>query len=111
MDNRFILSGSEDTNIRIWKAQAAAPLKALLPREKESLAYSEKLKRKYQNNPEIKRILRHRHLPAIITKKKKTVHNKRESRFKKDQNMRTNNRPEDRPFIPQRSADMDYKIE
>merc|ERR1719263_374455 len=93
MDSRFIISGSEDTNIRIWKANAAAPIKPLLPREKESLAYSEKLKKKYQNNPEIKRILRHRHLPALIAKKK-TVHNKRESRFKKDQNMRTNNRPE-----------------
>jgi len=82
-----------------------------LPREKESLAYAEKLKRKYQNNPEIKRILRHRHLPALITKKKKTLHIQRESRHKKDQNMRANNRPEDKPFIPQRSKDMDYKIE
>lgn len=100
MDSRFIISGSEDTNIRIWKANAAAPIKPLLPREKESLAYSEKLKKKYQNNPEIKRILRHRHLPAIIAKKKKTVHEKRESRFKKDQNMRANNRPEDRPYVP-----------
>ena len=25
-DARFVLSGSDDTNIRIWKAQAAAPL-------------------------------------------------------------------------------------
>jgi WD repeat and SOF domain-containing protein 1 len=40
MDNRFIISGSEDTNIRIWKANAADSLKPLLPREKESLAYS-----------------------------------------------------------------------
>lgn len=25
-DGRFVLSGSDDTNIRIWKAQASAPL-------------------------------------------------------------------------------------
>lgn len=33
------------------------------------------------------------------------------SKFKKDINVRANNRPEDKPFIPQRSKDMDYKIE
>lgn len=72
MDNKYIISGSEDTNLRIWKANASDSLKPLLPREKESLAYSEKLKKKYKHNPEIKRILRHRHLPALIAKKKKT---------------------------------------
>ena len=71
MDNRYIFSGSEDTNIRIWKANAADSFKPLLPREKESIAYSEKLKKKYKYNPEIKRILRHRHLPSLIAKKKK----------------------------------------
>lgn len=111
MDNRFILSGSEDTNIRIWKANASDSLKPLLPREKESLAYSEKLKKKYKHNPEIKRILRHRHLPASIAKKKKTFQIQRESKHKKAANVRANNRPEDKPFVPQRSKDMDYKIE
>ena len=100
MDNRYIISGSEDTNIRIWKANASESLKPLLPREKESLAYAEKLKKKYKYNPEIKRILKHRHLPSIIKKKNKTAQIQRESRHKKDENMRANNRPEDRPFIP-----------
>lgn len=50
MDNRYIVSGSEDTNVRIWKAQAADPMKPLLPREKEKLAYYEKLKKKYKYN-------------------------------------------------------------
>ena len=47
MDSRYIVTGSEDdTNVRIWKARAADPLKPLLPREKESLAYKNKLKKK-----------------------------------------------------------------
>ena len=33
------------------------------------------------------------------------------ARFKKDLNMRANNRIEDRPFVPQRKADMDFKFE
>ena len=109
MDNRYIISGSEDTNIRIWKAKASEQLKPMLPREKESMAYSDKLKKKYKYNPEIKRILRHRHLPALIAKKKGIIHIKRESRYKKDKNMRANNRVEDRPFIPQRKQDLDQK--
>ena len=71
MDNKFIFTGSEDTNIRIWKANAGDAMKPLLPREKEKLAYNEKLKKKYKYNSEIKRILRHRHLPKFIVKKKR----------------------------------------
>jgi WD repeat and SOF domain-containing protein 1 len=46
-------------------------LKPLLPREKESLAYANKLKKKFKHNTEIKRILRHRHLPKLLMKKQK----------------------------------------
>lgn len=100
MDTKYIISGSEDTNIRVWKSNAADVMKPMLPREKEALAYNEKLKKKYKHNPEIKRILRHKHLPALIHKKKKTFQVQKESRHKKDINVRANNRPEDRPFIP-----------
>lgn len=27
MDNKYVLSGSDDTNIRLWKAQANDPIK------------------------------------------------------------------------------------
>jgi WD repeat and SOF domain-containing protein 1 len=68
------MTGSEDTNLRIWKANAADAMKTMVPREKEKLAYAEKLKKKFKHNPEIKRILRHKHLPALIKKKKNNLH-------------------------------------
>lgn len=71
MDSKFILSGSEDTNLRIWKSNASDPLKTLLPREKEKLAYYDKLKKKYKYNKDVKRILRHKHLPKFLVKKNK----------------------------------------
>ena len=71
MDSKFLVAGSEDTNLRIWKSSAAAPIKTLLPREKEKMAYYDKLKKKFKFNHEIKRILRHRHLPKLIVKKNK----------------------------------------
>jgi hypothetical protein len=55
--------------------------------------------------------LRHRHLPAFIKKKKGIIHIQKESRHKKDINMRANNRPEDRPFIPSRNKDLDKVVE
>jgi WD repeat and SOF domain-containing protein 1 len=110
-DSRYVYSGSEDTNVRIWKARASDPMKPLLAREKEALAYSDKLKKKYKYNKEVKRILRHRHLPKLLEKKAKQAQVKREARFKKDENMRANNRIEDRPFVPQRKVDMDFKFE
>lgn len=111
MDSRFIVSGSEDTNIRIWKSNASDPMKPLLPREKEKLAYHEKLKKKYKYNSEIKRILRHKHLPKYIVKKNKVKQIQKEAKFKKLENIRANNRPEDAPFVPERKRDMDYKEE
>lgn len=83
MDSRFILTGSEDTNLRIWKSNASAPIGTLLPREKEKIAYNDKLKKKYKFNREIKRILRHRHLPKFIVKKNKVKQIQKESKFKK----------------------------
>ena len=107
MDNNFIFSGSEDTNIRIWKSHAADPMKPMLPREKEKLAYSEKLKKKYKYNGEIKRILRHRHLPKFIVKKKKVKQIQKISKHKKIENIRSNNRIQDAPYIPERKKDLD----
>jgi len=36
-DGRFVLSGSDDTNLRIWKARAHLPIKTVLPREQEAI--------------------------------------------------------------------------
>jgi WD repeat and SOF domain-containing protein 1 len=70
-DGRFILSGSEDTNLRVWKANASDPLKSLLPREKSAINYRKKLTMAYAHTPEVGRILRHRHLPRFLFNAKK----------------------------------------
>lgn len=82
-------------------------MKPLLPREKEKLAYNEKLRKKYKHNVEIKRILRHRHLPKFIVKKKRVKQIQKESKHKKMENVRSNNRVEDAPFIAERKKDIE----
>ena len=109
MDSKYIVTGSEDTNVRVWKSHASESLTPLLPREKEKLLYSEKLKKKYKYNPEIKRILRHRHLPKFIVKRKNLKQQQKVSKHRKLENVRANNRPEDAPIIPERRKDLDTR--
>jgi DDB1- and CUL4-associated factor 13 len=107
MDSKFIISGSEDTNIRIWKSNASYSLKPLLPKEKEKIAYSNSLKRKYLYNKEISRILRHKHVPKLIKKKLHIRHVQTESKTRKEKNVRANSKPGALPYIAERKKKVD----
>ncbi|GLC33361.1 hypothetical protein PLESTB_000341300 [Pleodorina starrii] len=65
-DATYVFSGSDDMNVRCWKAKASEQLGVRLPREKHKQAYNDALLERYKHMPEVKRIVRHRHLPAAI---------------------------------------------
>ncbi|CAB3405486.1 unnamed protein product [Caenorhabditis bovis] len=65
-DAKFVLSGSNEMNIRVWKANASEKLGPLTKREKQAFAYNAKLKETYQNHPEVRRIAKHRNIPRHI---------------------------------------------
>lgn len=67
-DNKFVLSGSDDGNIRIWRAKANAREGIKSTKQRAALEYNETLADKYQHMPEVKRIRRHRHLPRTVKK-------------------------------------------
>ncbi|XP_031383600.1 DDB1- and CUL4-associated factor 13 [Punica granatum] len=67
-DASYIISGSDDTNLRLWKAKASEQLGVVLPREKRKHEYHEAVKNRYKHLPEVKRIVRYRHLPKLIYK-------------------------------------------
>ncbi|KAL0354074.1 UNVERIFIED_CONTAM: DDB1- and CUL4-associated factor 13 [Sesamum angustifolium] len=67
-DASYVISGSDDTNLRLWKAKASEQLGVLLPRERKKHEYLEAVKNRYKHLPEVKRIVRHRHLPKAIYK-------------------------------------------
>lgn len=66
LDDKYILSGSDEMNIRIWKARASEKLGVLKQREKLALEYNETLKAKFGAHPQIARIKRHRHVPKHL---------------------------------------------
>lgn len=105
-DGKFVMTGSDDTNIRIWKSQSHVPLKVLLPKEQEAMNYREKLKKKYQFVPEIRRLIKHRHLPRYLFRQKKIKQIQKESAFRKEKNRQSHTKPENIQLIPEKKKIM-----
>jgi WD repeat and SOF domain-containing protein 1 len=68
MDNSFIVAGSDDSNLRLWKAHASEQLGQKTNREEAAMQYRQSLIKKYQHLPEVKRIYKSRKVPKIIKK-------------------------------------------
>lgn len=111
LDNKFILSGSEEMNLRVWKANSSAKLGVLRPREKEAFNYAEKLKEKYGQHPEVRRIARHRHVPKAIHSAQKELRTIRTSRKKKEANRRAHSKPGSVPFVAERTKNIVGEVE
>ena len=59
-DNKYILSGSADGVIRVWKSERSMPLHKINARQRSYIQYANKLKEKYQHMPEIGLIMKFR---------------------------------------------------
>lgn len=68
MDSRYIISGSDDGNVRVWRSKAWERSNVKTTREKNKLDYDDKLKERFKHMPEIRRISRHRHVPIVVKK-------------------------------------------
>lgn len=91
-DNRYVFSGSDDTNIRAWKARASESLAVQTPREQAASNYQQALKQRYAHMPEIKRISKHRILPIAIHKQKIERSIMHASKKRKEENRDRTNR-------------------
>ncbi|CAN0877923.1 Nuclear pore complex protein NUP107 [Linum grandiflorum] len=67
-DASYVISGSDDTNLRVWKANASEQLGVLTPRERRSHEYQKAVLNRYKEFEDIKRIVRHRHKPKSVLK-------------------------------------------
>ncbi|KAF9510891.1 hypothetical protein BS47DRAFT_1373223 [Hydnum rufescens UP504] len=65
-DARFVLSGSDDGNLRLWKAHASEKLGIIGGRERAAREYRTKLREKWKYDPEVGKIERRRHMPKSI---------------------------------------------
>jgi len=99
LDNRYVLSASLEMNIRVWKANASEKLGLLQPRERDALNYSQKLKEKYANHPEIRKIARHRHVAKFIYNEQRQLRESRLAIKNREENRRKHSMPGSVPYV------------
>nr|XP_010927609.1 DDB1- and CUL4-associated factor 13 [Elaeis guineensis] len=110
-DGSYVISGSDDTNLRLWKAQASEQLGVLLPREQKKHEYLDAVKERYKHLPEVKRIVRHRHLPKPIYKAAALRRTMMEAERKKDERRRAHSAPGSMPVQPFRKRRIIKEVE
>jgi DDB1- and CUL4-associated factor 13 len=57
-DARFVLTGSDDGNVRIWKARADDKLGIVTARERAAMEYRDSLKERWRHDAEVGKISR-----------------------------------------------------
>lgn len=57
-DARFVLTGSDDGNVRIWKAKASEKLGIITARERAAIEYRESLKNRWKMDSEVNKVTR-----------------------------------------------------
>lgn len=85
-DNKFIVTGSDDGNLRLWKSVANAMLKQMNPREERATQYRSALIQRYQHLPQIKTVHRSRKIPKAIRNQTKQALLQKESADRKQSN-------------------------
>lgn len=111
MDNTYVISGSDDTNIRLWKARSNEKLGQLLPREESAMQYREALIKKYQHLPEVKKIHRSRKIPKVIKKQTQQAIIQKESAERKQANRVKHSKPGTHVFKSERQQVVDKHID
>ena len=86
----MIYSGSEDCNVRIWKAQSDVKLGEMSRREDARFKERRALLSKYKFHRQIRNIKRSR-VPKYIINHERKSQAQKESRYRKVENMRVNN--------------------
>lgn len=103
-DNKYILSGSDDTNIRLWKAHASEKIGNLLPRERAAKDYRNKLKERFQHAPQIRAIARDRKIPKSVLKARRLKHEMTKSMKQKQSRVRAHSKQGAVPFVAAKKA-------
>jgi WD repeat and SOF domain-containing protein 1 len=62
----FILSASDDGNVRIWKSNASKKIGPVSTKERQSIEYRQKLVEKWSSTKEVRAVKDRRHVPGSI---------------------------------------------
>jgi WD repeat and SOF domain-containing protein 1 len=102
LDNTYIVSGSDETNIRLWKARSSEKLGQLTTREESAMQYREALIKKYEHMPQIRNIHKARKIPKVIKKQTQQAIIQKESAERKQANRIKHSKPGTYQFTSER---------
>jgi len=91
-DARYVLTGSDDGNVRIWKAKASEKLGIITARERAALEYRESLKERWKMDSDVGNVMRSRHLPKPVYQAAKLRTTMLEARRVKEERRRKHTR-------------------
>jgi WD repeat and SOF domain-containing protein 1 len=74
--------------VRIWRANASQSEGPKSTKHRQALEYNDALTSRYGHMPEVRRIKRHRHIPAVVKKAQKIKREELEAIKRKDENER-----------------------
>mmetsp|Transcript_2548 Transcript_2548/g.4635 ORF Transcript_2548/g.4635 Transcript_2548/m.4635 type:complete len:445 (-) Transcript_2548:154-1488(-) len=101
-DAKFVLTGSDDTNIRLWKAKASESLGVNPGRQERKQQLNNAVKKRYSHMPEVKRISKHKLEPKYIKKAASIAHIQNDSQRKKQDNRKRHSSSDDANLQPLR---------
>jgi WD repeat and SOF domain-containing protein 1 len=99
LDAGYVLSASDDCDIRVWKSHRSRPIVPQLPREIQKVQTAEKLLERYSTVPEVRRIAKRRYVPKPVLAMAQTKAEIAKSQKRKDANVRRNSK---RGSVPRR---------
>ena len=111
VDGSYVMSGSDDMNVRVWKANASEQTGVVLPRERKKAAYNSALLERYKHMPEVKRIARHRHVPKSIYKAAKLRVTMSDAERRKQKNREAHSAPGQIKRVPARKKKVIKEME
>ena len=91
-DSTYVVSGSDDGNIRLWRAHASKTEGVKSAKQRQKLEYDATLIERYKHMPEIRRINRHRHVPKQIKKAGEIKGEELKSIKRREENERKNSK-------------------
>jgi DDB1- and CUL4-associated factor 13 len=101
-DNNYVLSGSDDGNVRLWRANASARSGIKSARQRQKREYDEALVRRYAHMPEIRKIKKHRHIPRTVRKAGEIKGEELKSLKRKEENVRKHSKKGSVPRLSER---------
>lgn len=91
-DARFVLSGSDDGNVRVWKANASEKLGIITARERAAIEYRSSLVARWKMDNQVGRLTRKRHVPKAVHQANKLKRTMLDARKVKEERRRRHTR-------------------